>query len=411
MGSFRNLVALIIILSLGAVALEVITDLYLLSIVAFAAALALIAYRDRRNLKRDSILLLRRTRAGSGLIKRLGGRFPRFWKGLGVAGVFFGFGASIYIVIFLMERLASFIMAPTSMPPLGIVLPSPSATGVIAPGLFLVPFWHWIISIAVLVFVHEGLHGVMTAAEGTRIKSLGWGLLAVIPLAFVEPDEKQLGKRGFWPQLRVFAAGSWANFITAGAVLLIITLLASAVYTPLGVGFAGVQEGYPAHQANLTGVITGINQEGIRTYEDLNRSLAGIGPGQSIAIKTAILREGGGLGENIYLLTTAGKPNNLSGGYIGITGLSNVQVIRGELMPYSGPILFIGSLLAFLFMINLGVGLFNLLPLKPLDGGRMWEVLIKRLAPKRGDMVVRRLGNFTLLLLLAIFSTIALSYI
>ncbi len=410
MGSFISILVLIAVLALGIIALNVVSDLYLLSVLAFVAVLVLIVCRDRKNFEREGIVLLRRTQFGRGFIKRTGERFPRFWKALGTIGVFFGFGASVYIVYFLIERLVGFLMAPASMPPLGIVLPTAAATGTIAPGVFLVPFWHWIISIGVLVLVHEGLHGIMSAREKTRIKSLGWGILAVIPLAFVEPDEKQLEKRGAWAQLRVFAAGSWANFMTAGVALAALTLFMSSIYTPLGVGFTAVHEGYPAHQINLTGVITGINQEEIGAYGDLNRTMAGIEPGRSITIHTVILRDSG-YEEKTFFLTTVERPDNLSGGYIGIVGLNNVQRLRVELVAYSGPLQFIGGLLAFLLIINLGVGLFNLLPLKPLDGGRMWEILIKRLAPKRGDMIVRRLGHFILLVLLFIFAAIGMSYI
>ncbi len=410
MGSFGYLLVLVAAAA-AMVAVMGIADLYLLSVLAFIAILALMVYRDRRNFRRESILLLRRTKAGRGFIRRAGERFPGFWRALGTIGVFAGFGASIYMVYFLIERLVNTIMVPSSVPPLGFVLPTPAATGTIAPGVFLVPFWHWIISIGVLVLVHEGLHGIMAAMERTRIKSLGWGILAVIPLAFVEPDEKQLERKGPWAQLRVFAAGSWANFMTAGAALAVFTLFVSGIYIPLGVGFTVVHEGYPAYQANLTGVITRINQEDIRTYEDLNTTLAGTGTGSSITVYTAVLKEDGSYEEKAFYLATVGRPDNLPGSYIGIAGLGNVQRIRDELVPYTGPIQFAGGLLAFLFMINLGVGLFNLLPIKPLDGGRMWEILIRRLAPKRGDMIVRRLGHFTLLLLLLIFATIGLSYI
>ena len=161
----------------------------------------------------------------------------------------------------------------------------------------------------------------------------------------------------------------------------------------------------------MTGVITRIGQEEIKTYQDLNRTMAGIGVGRGITIYTVVLKEDGSYEENIYSLTTTERPDDLPGGYIGIAGLSNVQSLKDGFIPYTAPLQFIGGLLAFLFIINLGVGLFNLLPLKPLDGGRMWEILIKKAAPKRGDMIMRRLGNFTLLLLLLIFSTIALSYI
>lgn len=411
MDLFKYLLVLVAALVVLIGAMELM-DLYLLSVISFAVILALLVWKDRKNFKRDGILLLRRTKFGRGFIRRTGRRFPRFWKVLGTIGVFFCFGASIYIFYFLIERLVGFLMFPASMPPLGVVLPTPAATGTIAPGVFLVPFWHWIISITVLVLVHEGLHGIMSAMEKTRIKSLGVGILAILPLAFVEPDEKQLEKKGSWAQLRVFAAGSWANFMTAGVVLAAFTLFISSIYIPLGVGFTALHEGYPAYQVNMTGVITRIEQVEIKTYQDLNRTMAGIMPGRGITIYTAVLKGDGSYEENIYSLTTTERPDNLSsGGYIGIAGLSNVQTLKDGFIPYTAPLQFIGGLLAFLLIINLGVGLFNLLPLKPLDGGRMWEILIKKVAPKRGDMIMRRLGNFTLLLLLLIFSTIALSYI
>jgi len=56
----------------------------------------------------------------------------------------------------------------------------------------------------VVVVVHEGcMHN--SAAQRIKIKTSD-GFFRVLPLAFVEPDEKQLGKRPLWQQLRVFAA-------------------------------------------------------------------------------------------------------------------------------------------------------------------------------------------------------------
>ena len=100
MNLFAYILVLIAVLVVAAGALGVVTDLYLLSVIAFVVILALIVYKDRRNFERDSILLLRRTRFGRGFIKRTGERFPRFWKVLGTIGVFFGFSASIYIFYF-----------------------------------------------------------------------------------------------------------------------------------------------------------------------------------------------------------------------------------------------------------------------------------------------------------------------
>ena len=47
-------------------------DLYLVSVLIFAAILALWVYRDRKKFKRESIFLLRRTNRGKALLVKIG---------------------------------------------------------------------------------------------------------------------------------------------------------------------------------------------------------------------------------------------------------------------------------------------------------------------------------------------------
>jgi hypothetical protein len=180
-------------------------DLYLASVLIFASILALWVYRDRRKFKRESILLIRRTQTGRNALIRIGTSFPRFWKAVGFVSVAVGFIVSVLGLKMLVDNLMASIAAGAAVPSLALLLPSPTAEPVFGYGYLAVPFWYWIICIALLAIVHEGFHGIFTAREKTKIKSLGFGMLAVIPLAFVEPDEKQLEKKGVWPQLRVFS--------------------------------------------------------------------------------------------------------------------------------------------------------------------------------------------------------------
>ncbi len=388
-------------------------DFYTLSVLAFAAIIAAVFYLDRKNVRRESVLLLRRTQRGKKFIIRIGRAAPGLWKFVGTAGVIVCFAASVWIFYALIVQTQMLASGEIEMGP-GLVLPSPSQEVTIGPGVFLVPFWFWIISLAVLVVVHEGMHGIIAASERIRIKSLGWGALAVIPLAFVEPDEKQLEKQGAWKQLRVFAAGSFSNFMTALVMIALSFLAINAVFTPAGVLYQGVINGTPAYQVNLTGVITEINGIPVNNIGDLDRILSRVGPGRSITIDTYNPSSNK---SRQFILTTAEHPDNSSKGYIGIGGVLQVPFmkLKPEYVPWEGAISFLvmsptgaAGLLGWIFLINLFVGLFNLLPIGPLDGGRMWRILLDKLIPKHSGMVMRYASYVTFSIILLDFALVLL---
>ena len=90
------------------------------------------------------------------------------------------------------------------------------------------------------------------------------------------------------------------------------------------------------------------------------------------------------IGENVTLQTTTGNytiktianPDN-STGYIGIRVIqqeyvnSNVAKTVGTQIPWF--IFSLETLFYWIFLLNFSVGIFNLLPLKPLDGGLLLE--------------------------------------
>jgi membrane-associated protease RseP (regulator of RpoE activity) len=520
---------------------------YLLTVLVFAAILAVWVYRDRHKFKRESIFLLRRTQRGRGTLIKIGTSFPRFWKAVGFVSVTVGFIVSVLGLKMLIDNLVAAIAAGAAVPSLALLLPSPTTQPILGYGYLAVPFWYWIICIAILAVVHEGFHGIFTAREKTKIKSLGFGLLAVIPLAFVEPDERQLEKKGTWPQLRVFSAGSFANFLLALLSFVLFLMLTSAIFLPAGVDFQTypfatigladinwiggnavkgaddiadalhdygenetveirtldgiyylrrkyfdeqLEEGktdilvfqnYPAAKAGIEGTIVRVGDRPITDQLDLSIALEEAGENRSVEIavmegeteKTysivtgvipqlaeyspdtmmyvsaaiehvvpgtidaqesfgewleglACYRTGdtwiylnakkmtwewiGGnypmlterAGEKIRGLETAMEGRNRPG-FMGILNVLPHYELRAGMEPYSGATDFIQGLLMFLFIINLGVGIVNLLPVKPLDGGKMWDVVLKRYAPKHANMIMRVMGYLILALLLANF--------
>jgi len=94
----------------------------------------------------------------------------------------------------------------------------------IIPGINL-PFFEGILSLLVLLVVHEVAHGVLARVEKIRVKSSGLVLFGFLPFgAFVDPDEEQLQRSSGKKQSRVLIAGSTANFVTT--IIFFIILVA-----------------------------------------------------------------------------------------------------------------------------------------------------------------------------------------
>ncbi|UCD07809.1 MAG: site-2 protease family protein [Candidatus Aenigmatarchaeota archaeon] len=83
-------------------------------------------------------------------------------------------------------------------------------------------------------------------------------------------------------------------------------------------------------------------------------------------------------------------------GFIGIASVSSLVKLKPGLEGFEGPIVFIQGLLFWLFLINFGVGAANLLPIGPLDGGRMWAIVIKKIAKKNWKKIMSVVSYATL---------------
>jgi membrane-associated protease RseP (regulator of RpoE activity) len=393
-------------------------DPELLPFIIFFAAIAFIVYYDRRNIEFHGPLLIRKTIRGKGFIINTALRFRRFWGVFGTIAVVAGFIASfVGIYVFLTMVIESFTtMAPVAGA--GLVLPSPVA--VIGGGYIGVPLWYWLVSVILLLVVHEGAHGIIGASQGMKIKKLGWMLFTLLPMgAFVEPDEEDVKKKAPMKQLRFFAAGSFANFLLAFLVAAVITPL---LLNPLMVPAQGLrvlpQEGFPfagspelaertdnfSQGLNPKFFIMDINGHQIQNHAQATETLdmLNIRPGQTVELNVDVYY--GNSMDNVDIsIQAAQNPNNESKGYIGILfDERQYTVVKQEMLPFRETIFFFAEMFFWVFLINLGVGLFNMMPMGPLDGKRMWALVLQRYIPKRHRIVMRVIEVFTLFLLLAI---------
>jgi len=393
-------------------------DAELLPFLVFFAIVGLLVLADRKRIEVHGPLLIRKTNRGKRFIVNTGQRFQRFWSIIGNIAVVAGFIASFYTLYMLLTLLADSIVRVTPAAGVGLVLPSP--TTVVGGGFIGVPLWYWIIAAIIMFVVHEGAHGIIGASQKMKIKKLGWILFTLLPIgAFVEPDENDVTRKKPLKQLRFFAAGSFSNFILALLVAVVITPL---VLNPLTVPAEGFQvfpqEGFPfaasgplvertnnfSQSLNPKFFIRSINGRETPDFEQATAILdeMGIEPGQAVELDLDVYY--GNSMENLDItIEAAQNPNNESKGYIGILFDGRQSfVVRQDLLPYRGIIFFVTEALFWVFLINLGVGMFNMLPMGPLDGKRMWAVVLQKYLPNRHRTVMRVIEWFVLFVLLAI---------
>jgi membrane-associated protease RseP (regulator of RpoE activity) len=298
-----------------------------------------------------------------------------------------------------------------------------------------VPLWYGLIALVVTLIVHEGGHGVLARANGMRVKSLGL-LVAVVPIgAFVEPDDEDLKLAPRRRRLRVFAAGPAVNLAFAVAALVGFSALVGSIAPTSGVHVAGVVPGAPAERAGLAAGSTVVAADGHSTpdWASLRAFLNTTHPGQAVALtlddglthaatlqsrwdtltpaqrEEATAKDPQGaesLQHQSFLGVSPFLPENarylahpFTSGAIGFLSLVSLPIgeVRQQPMlslylpafhhaPFA-PALFwpLVNVLFWVFWINLMVGLTNILPMLPLDGGHIFRDgvggLVHRLRP------------------------------
>ena len=294
----------------------------------------------------------------------------------------FGFSASLFVLIAQSAiGVVTGYLAGTAVQ----AAVAPALPGIAVKGSpFQIPWYGWL-AFPIIIFVHELSHGILTKAQGLRLKATGLLMFGIFPLgAFVEPDEKQLKKASAEKQLRVYSVGSAANYITSFAVLALFLVVVNPAIS--ATGFYEQYSNYydhpvigaisPDSDANgklAEGMkILSINGANIASIDALHNATNVAGPGALLAITTD-------KGSYDVRLTSDAK--------IGITSLKDSFLP----MPlWMDAVVFIAGLISLIVFFNFIVGVMNLLPMYPLDGGLMLEALVStKIGRKRAASVTK----------------------
>jgi len=353
-----------------------------------------------------------KTQLGIVFMDKVAKKIPRLLKWIAYAGIAIGFLGMGFIGYSLIANLVKMLTTPAAISGVALVLPFK------VKGSFYVPFFYWIISIFVLAVVHEFSHGLMARVYDVKVKSSGFAFLGIIfpvvPAAFVEPDEKELEKKSTAAKLSVFAAGPFSNILFATVVALIFWLvftpLATAIFIPNGVQVAGYVPGenvtFPAEMVNMTqgDIILKINGVAVTAIENFTIALNNTKPGQQITVET---------NRTSYSVTLAEDPEQVNKSYLGVYVKQQTKVSDdftgkyGKILTTS--IIWIIGLFYWLYVLNLGIGLFNLVPLGPIDGGRMLLVLLKKYL--REDLAIKVWKFISLAFLFVIIASLFFAFL
>jgi membrane-associated protease RseP (regulator of RpoE activity) len=360
-------------------------SLEIVSTIVFFVIVGILVIRDRKNLEFQYGVIVRRWRKGQAIIDKLVRKHKRAISIIGNIGVIVGVLAGILGFAFLVQFTFRLQQA--------FYLVLPSVSGITYPGpVVSIPFWYWLIGVFVIIAAHESMHAIYSRLEKIPIKSYGVLLLLVLPIgAFVDPDMKKITKLKFLGKLRIYAAGSFANFITAAAMFLITLVISTFLFAPSGVEFNQLINGTPAYSVNMSGTIIGINDGAIKTEEDLSTVFSQIKAGDRINIRTT---------EGNYVINTVGRPENESVAYIGISGIRVVFDVKPELQNFKGLINAFNNLVFWLFLLSAGVGIANMLPIKPLDGGLIFEEIFNKIFKSNGKIATKIISFVTIALIL-----------
>jgi membrane-associated protease RseP (regulator of RpoE activity) len=379
-------------------------NLEIASVLIFLVIVTILVYFDRKNIEFKYGLLIRKTKRGKKLIYRLGKKYKKKLQFLGNLAIIIGIGASVYTLSSLISASYNIFFRPKEVEQ-SFALVFPTISGVELPGFVVgIPFWYWIVGVFLVLLAHEPMHGLLARAENVKINSFALLLFVVLPGAFVEPDEKQIKKLPVLKKLRIYASGSFGNFILAGFLSVIVFLglqpaffRGSVVYGYLNYTEYNRSEPFPAEKVNLTGAIIAIDEKVVEGVKDLSEIMAEKKPNQTILVETT---------EGKYNLTLVKNPRNETRGYMGIF-VADYKILKDEYRedPLKSKILLnVTELLGWILFLNVGIGAANLLPIKPLDGGLMFEEIAKRFLKKRGEKITKVVSIFTLsLVLIALF--------
>jgi membrane-associated protease RseP (regulator of RpoE activity) len=323
------------------------------------------------------------------ILTRLLNRTKRATRIFSNTSVVLGFVMMGVAFWYLISNLSNFFVKPESFAAMTVLIPGvtiQSSNNIV----------NFLLAVPIVLIMHEGAHGIVATLEKIKIKTGGFAIFIALFAGFVEPDEEEFAKAKKISRLRVIGAGATSNvlfsFIIAAMLLFNPSFalimpdgIRDAFYKePLGVPIVSVTQGSGAEKAGLLkdDIITAINEQQIILPTDFAK--VKLKPGDTVSV--TVIRAGQIL--QIPVVATPSKEDPQKG-MLGIlrAALPSYQPVVPYYIHWS-PEAFM--FLLWLWMLSFFIGIFNMLPLPILDGGKFIHSIIeKRISEKalKGTML------------------------
>jgi len=374
--------------------------------------------------------------------------FRTFFRIYGTAGVIAVIIVSVFITVMLFVSVRYTLLVQPE--PTGIYKPQ---NILLLPGIneyvpSTLAVW---LAFIITIGVHEFGHAILCRVENIKVKTMG-ALIAVIPIGFfVEPDEEELDKTKGMAKVRMFGAGITNNLVVGFSCFFLLILFMGLVTPVSQPVIQGVYKDYPAASAGIPpgSIVTAVNGIPVASRVDVSAILNTTKPGNTLTLtveKDKIVKD--------YQLTLSAWPGDIpdrTSGFMGVEyydGTAVMAVVQGMLSPlgffqfliipfandsgiqflrilafetpdtvyYKVPFEGFWGIIHLLFWcawININVGIFNAIPMVPLDGGYIFKEGVDRLLDRRGLLKYSSYvtGAVSYLMLVVLVSLIALPYL
>ncbi len=336
---------------------------------------------DRYGFEIKAYSLVYKNKGVQSVLTRMLTRTKRGIRVFADVSVVAGFAMMGFAFWFLLSNIAKYFSTPTEFAELTVLIPGVTLTSSASIAYFL-------LSIPIVLVIHEGAHGIVATLEKIKIKTGGFAIFIAMFAGFVEPDEEEFNKAKKISKLRVIGAGATSNVIFAfalGAILLtnpffaIILpepILSTFYESPDGVRVISLIEGGGAEAAGIQAgdIITEINGVPIVSFVDFQK--VELEPGDTAQV--TVLRDSQEIDFNVQIMESPDDPER------GLVGIMRDNTFAYKpvynFIEWNNPQL--SMFLFWLWMISFFIGIINMLPLPILDGGKFIHSIIDQKIPE-----------------------------
>jgi Zn-dependent protease len=314
------------------------------------------------------------------------------------------------------------------------------------------PVTYGLAALIITIIIHEAGHGIVARVYIIRVDSTGIVLFLGIPIgAFVNIEREELNRATLKQRSAVLTAGPLNNMILAGGCLVALYFVVSTL-VPLppdtnapqfGVMVVSVNGGSLAESVGIESesVIQYVAGQQITSVEALSENLrtnlgntiditwmnkAGDTIIRQVTLPVAVEPGRGTLGVSITPLSA--EPQEVLDTYKkqfsqnplaillpptfqeGLVPFSDLMAPKYTSSLFGNSFAPVANMLFWLWFINFNVGIFNALPIGPLDGGQLYGALIEN---KSKSKALAKNANMLLTLVMAaiVFAVLLLPYV